>query len=346
MTQLTAREAINAVLHSELGRDRRTVYLGETIRYEGATGASKGLYDAYGPQQIIECPVSENGIFGVALGLALAGFRPIVEIYSADFALAVANEIMNDIPKWRQQQASSAAMPITIRGWMGSTLGLGPEHSQCMEAFFHHAPGLTVICPGTSQDMAGLMRAAIRSDDPVLLLEHRRLYETKGEVSDDGNLVIPIGKGEIVQPGKDVTIVAWAWMRHLAVDAARLLQKEGISAEIIDPRTIKPMDFNLIAESARKTGRLLIAEEAPITGNIGAEIIARVCEMTGQPIRVSRVAMADMIHPYSAAMEVEIIPDAELISATARKLVNAEPTFPVMQTPWQQAGQGKTIGAR
>lgn len=334
MKPISTRDAINQVLQTELGRDRKTVYLGETIREAGATGASYGLFERFGPKQVIECPVAENGIFGAALGLALSGFRPIVEIYSADFALAVANEIMNDIPKWRQQQAMSGAMPVTIRGWMGSTLGLGPEHSQCMEAFFHHAPGLVVVCPGTPADMAGLLRASIRHDEPVLLLEHRRLYDMVGPVPTDENHVVEIGKGEMLREGKDVTIVAWAWMRHVAIDAAERLAQKGVTASVIDPRTIKPMDFDMIADSVRETGRLVVAEEAPLTGSIGAEIVARVSEMVERPIKVSRVAMADMIHPYSAHMEESILPDAALIVETVDKLIAGVSTYPTMRPPW------------
>lgn len=334
MRTMTTREAINHVLDTELARDKKTLYLGETIRVDGATGASRGLFEKFGPSQVIECPVSENAILGSALGLALSGFRPVVEIYSADFALIVANEIISDIPKWRQQQALVQPLPITIRGWMGATSGLGPEHSQCMEAYFHHAPGLIVICPGSPEDVAGLLRAAIRSNDPVMFLEHRKLYDMTGDIPDGHE--VPIGKGKIVRQGDDVTIVAWAWMRHVAVEAASRLEAVGISVELIDPRTIKPMDFALISQSVEKTGRLLVAEESPITGNIGAEIVATVSEVVSRPARYARVAMADVIHPYSASMEQQILPGANEIVETARKLVAGEPTHAAMTSPLQR----------
>jgi pyruvate/2-oxoglutarate/acetoin dehydrogenase E1 component len=336
MSEISARDAINAVLTSELKRDRHTVYLGETIRDIGATGASKGLYEAFGAKQVIETPVSENGFVGAALGLALSGFRPIVEIYSADFTLVVANEIISDIAKWRQQQARSGGLPITLRSWMGSAFGLGPDHSQSMESFFHHAPGLIIICPGTPGDMAGLLRAAIRCDDPVLVFEHRRIYDLFGPVPDDQNFMIEIGRGERIREGTDVTLVAWAWMRHVALDAAEQLARESISVEVIDPKTIKPLDYASIAESVQKTGRLVVAEEAPLTGNIGAEIVARISEMVDRPLKVSRVAMPDIIHPYSAKMEKEILPDADTICNTVRKLIRGEKTFPTMRPPWER----------
>lgn len=342
MTEITTRAAIQAVLASELRRNPKAVYMGETVRGPGATGASAGLYEEFGPKQVIETPVSENGFFGAALGLALSGFHPIVEIYSADFALAVANEIINDMAKWRQQQARGGRLPITIRGWMGATSGLGPEHSQCMEAYFHHAPGLTVICPGTTEDMSGLLRAALRCGDPVLFLEHRQLYDKYGAAPDD-EFSVPIGRGAIVRAGSDVTLVAWAWMRQAAIEAAQALAENGISVEVIDPRTIKPLDFGLIVASVRKTGRLIVAEEAPMTGNIGAEIIARVCEVAAVPIAVARVAMPDVIHPYSASMESKILPDAASIVRTAQALIDGRPTFPAIKEPWASVGSSVSL---
>lgn len=322
MVRLTTRDTINSVLASELARDRRTVYLGETVSYMGSSATAAGLYDRFGPKQIIETPVSENGIFGAALGLALSGFRPIVEIYTADFLLAVANEVLNDIPKWRQQHGQKGGLPITIRGWMGSTLGRGPEHSQCMEAFLHHAPGLTIVCPGTPRDTAGLLRAAIRSDEPVIFLEHRRIYDLEDELPDD-DFVLPIGQSEIVREGKDLTIVAWSWMRHEAIEAAQRLAEDGIATTVIDPKTIKPLDDAPIIASAKATGRILVCEESFITGNIGAEIIARTVTACGPGIAAQRVAMPDRIHPYSAEMEKQIIPGAEKIAEQAKKMMKS-----------------------
>jgi len=339
MSRISTREAINMVLDSELERDGRTVYLGETLRAGGgATKASYGLYDRFGPKRVIETPVSENGFFGASLGLALSGFRPIIEIYAGDFTTIVANELINDIPKWRQQHGMAGAMPITVRGWMGSTLGLGPEHSQCVESFFHHAPGLIVLCPGTPADTAGLLRSAIRSDDPVLFFEHRRIYPMEDDVSDDPDYMLPIGSGEIIRTGEDVTLVAWSWMRHEAIAASESLAGEGISVELIDPRTIKPMDFDLIARSAARTGALVVAEEAPLTGNVGAEILARTMETAGRSLQVARVAMPDMIHPYSPTMEREILPHATLIAQTVRALLAGDCRGAAIRMPWEGGG--------
>ena len=326
MRKLTGREALNRVLASELAADRRALVLGETVRLAGSSGVLRGLYDRFGPGQVIETPVSENGIFGVALGLALAGYRPIVEIYSADFLLVVANEIIGDISKWRQQQARPGPLPIVIRGCMGPNEkgGLGPEHSQSMEPYFHHAPGLTVVTPGTARDMAGLLRAALRGPEPVLFLEHRRVYELAGEVPDEEDFTVELRRAAVVRRGRDVTLVAWGWMRSEAESAAHVLEGEGISVELIDPRTIAPMDHATIAQSVAHTGRLMVAEEANLTGGVGAEIVARAAETVARPIRVARVAMPDIIHPYSASMERQIIPNASTIAGAVRRLVSSE----------------------
>jgi acetoin:2,6-dichlorophenolindophenol oxidoreductase subunit beta len=331
-TKLKGYEAIARVLAAELAADRRVVVMGETVRQAGASKVLlSGFYDRFGPKQIIETPVSENGIFGAALGLAFAGYRPIVEIYTADFLLVVANEIIGDMCKWRQQQARPGGLPIVIRGCMGPNAagGLGPEHSQSMEAFFHHAPGLVIVSPGTPRDLAGLMRASLRSPDPVIFLEHRRLYQAVGEVPDEESFVVELGRAEVVREGTDLTLVAWSWMRTEAERAVEVLAAEGISVELIDPKTILPMDHAAIARSVARTGRLLVAEESTRTGGIGAEIIARAAESATCPIRVARVTTPDAILPYSAVLESQLIPNANTIVDAVRSMVASKNQAPV-----------------
>ncbi len=323
-TELPGHKAINRVLASELAADRKALIMGETVRLGGSSrNVLLGLYDRFGPNQVIETPVSENGIFGVALGLALAGYRPIIEIYTADFLLVVANEIIGDMAKWRQQQARPGALPIVIRGCTGPGMAgaLGPEHSQAMEAFFHHAPGIVIVCPGTPRDMAGLLRAALHSPDPVIFLEHRRLYQVTGEVPDDEDFVVELGKAEIVREGSDVTLVAWSWMRTEAAKAVATLEKEGISVELIDPRTILPMDHVAITKSAERTGHLLVVEEGTRTGGVAAEIMVRVMEIANKPIKMVRFTTPDMIMPYSGALELPFYPTASTIANEVRKLI-------------------------
>ena len=323
----SGRDALNRALADEMERDPSVIVMGETVRHVGASGVTRGLFDRFGRQRVLETPVSENAIFGAALGLALQGFRPVVEIYSADFLLAVANELINDIAKWRQQQAIVGPLPITIRGCMGANGGLGPEHSQSMEPYFHHAPGLTVVTPGASVDMPGLLRASIRSDDPVIFLEHRRLYDMPAEVRDSEE-VLGLGQAAVVTPGSDVTVVAWGWMRQLAEQASAELGDSGIEVELIDPRTIRPLDITTIANSVSKTSRLVVVEESPRTGSVAAEIMARVWEaLPGRSdLRMTRVVMPDVIHPYSAALERHILPTWQDVVAAVNSVLEIAPS--------------------
>jgi pyruvate/2-oxoglutarate/acetoin dehydrogenase E1 component len=317
------REAINGTLRSELSRSDRVVVLGETVRLGGSSGVMRGLFSEFGPRRIIETPVSENAILGAALGLALKGFVPVVEIYSADFLLAVANEVLSDIPKWRNQHQSPKTLPITIRGPMGGSDGLGPEHCQSMPPFLHHAPGLQVVVPSTPLDAVGLLRTSIRSPDPVVYLEDRRLYEEEGDVPDGDDFTVGIGEAHTVAVGSDLTIVAWAYMRRVAEQAVEELKQEGISGELVDPRTVKPMDWKTLAASTIRTGRLLIVEEAPRNGSVSGEVVARMVE-AAPGTRVCRVTMPDdAIRPYSARMEATLIPGVRDVVRAARYLVSA-----------------------
>lgn len=318
---MTGRAALNLALREEMRRDDRVLTIGETVRYIGAAGVPAGLDDEFGPERVIETPVSENAIFGAALGLALEGFVPVVEIYSADFLLAVANEVLNDIPKWRQQQRLPGGLPIVIRGCMGANSGLGPEHSQSMEPFLHHAPGLTVVTPGTPRDLAGLLRAAIRGREPVVLLEHRRVYDLEGDVPTDPDFTVPLSKAETVRHGDAATVVAWGWMRHEAEAAADRLSERGLHVDLIDPRTVRPMDWDTVIASVRRTKALVVVEEAPITGSVAAEVLARVAESGVPGVSYRRVAMPDVIHPYSASMEAPLLPATEDIVAAVERIV-------------------------
>ncbi|GAA1850240.1 hypothetical protein GCM10009836_32550 [Pseudonocardia ailaonensis] len=313
---LTGREAFRAGIREEMLRDERVLVLGETVRSGGAAGVVAGLFDEFGPRRVIECPVSENGIFGAALGLALAGFRPVVEIYSADFLLAVANEVMNDMAKWQVQHGRpDEPLPIVIRGCMAATEGLGPEHSQSMEPFFLHAPGLELLTPSTPATAYAAMRAALAATVPTLVFEHRKVYELSGPV--EGGVI-----GERVTSGADVTVVAWGWMRHEAAHAAERLAADGVGVDLLDPVRIRPLDLDPVIASVQRTGALIVVEEAFVTGNVGAEILARVAEaLPGHPLRLRRIAMPDVIHPYDARLERAILPTADHVVAGIRTLL-------------------------
>ena len=320
---MTGRRALNHVLRQEMARNERVLTIGETVRYIGAAGVPTGLYDEFGPERVIETPVSENAIFGAALGLALEGFVPVVEIYSADFLLAVANELLNDIPKWRQQQRLQGGLPIVVRGCMGANSGLGPEHSQSMEPFLHHAPGLIVVTPGTPRDMAGLLRSAIRCGEPVVLLEHRRVYDLEGEVPVSADFAVPLSTAETVRAGGAATVVAWGWMRQEAEVAAARLADQGLDIDLLDPRTIRPMDWETVLASSRRTKALVVAEESPVTGSVASEVLARVAEAQIGAV-CARVTMPDVIHPYSATMEAPLLPTSDDICAAVERVVAAK----------------------
>jgi pyruvate/2-oxoglutarate/acetoin dehydrogenase E1 component len=317
---VSTREIINQVLRSELARNPRAIILGETVSWMGSTGVMGGLHGEFGDRQVLETPVSENGILGAALGLALAGWVPIVEVYSADFLLAVANEVLNDIPKWRQQHGIGSPLPITIRAPMGGRDGKGPEHSQSMPPFLQHAPGITVVVPSSPRDAGGLLRSSIRAPEPVIFLEDRRIYDLRGSTGDLDH-EMALGAAETVLAGEDVTIVAWADAVNLARAAAEVLAQEGISVEVINPLTIKPMDWTTVLASVSRTRRLVVVEEAPITGGVGAEIVARCAESVPE-VRPRRVAMPDVIRPYSASMEATILPAVDDVIEGVRKVLS------------------------
>ena len=310
MAERTVLDSLNEALRLSLREDPRVVLLGETVWSGGASGVTRDLIDEFGPQRVIETPVSENAIFEAALGLAISGFRPIVEIYSADFLLAVANEVINDMAKWRAQQGTPEDLAITIRGPMGATGGLGPEHSQCIERYFYHAPGLEVLVPGTATSSGQLLAAAIQSNDPTLFLEHRKLYPVACSAESPGTPA-KIGRGNIVRGGADATLVAWGWMVTECLAAADTLASRGVQVDVIDLRTIVPMDLDLIIESSTRTGRLVTVEEGPRRGGVGAEIVASVLERTSGSVATMRVGMEDDIHSYTPAVEAQMLPHAD-----------------------------------
>ena len=322
MKVMTMKDAIASTLSQEMSQDSKIMVLGENVHIGAGARVTEVLFHEFGSTRVLETPVSENAIVGGSLGLALGGMTAVAEIMSADFLFTTGNELLNDIPKWRFQHGWEGPLSVVVRAPCGVSAegGAGPEHSQCPEAYFLHSPGLTVVVPGTPADAMGLMRSAVRSGKPTLYLEHRRLYNIEGQVPEDPDFMIPIGKAEVVREGGDVTIVAWGWMRTQALEAADELARSGIRAEVIDLRTISPMDAEVIVASVQKTGRLVVAEEAQRTGGVGAEILARVSEDVGPSVlRMIRVAMPDLPHPYVRSLELAVLPDkAKIVDAVVR----------------------------
>jgi pyruvate/2-oxoglutarate/acetoin dehydrogenase E1 component len=268
---------------------------------------------------VLDTPISENLIVGAGVGAAITGTRTIAELQFADFVAVAMDEVYNKAAKWRYMHGGQFKVPLVILAPEGAMGGAGPEHSQCPEALFWSAPGLYVVTPATPADMKGQLKAAFRDDNPVLVMPHKALLNVSGEVP-DGDHVVPLGQAATCREGRDVTVVAWSAMVGKALKAAAKLAEEGIDVEVIDPRGVRPFDFDRIVESVRKTGRLVIAHEAPVMGGPGAEVAAVVAERAlmflEAPIR--RVGAPDVPIPQSALLEKAIIPKAEDIAAAVR----------------------------
>ena len=309
MSELSMRTAIAQVLADEMRDDPDLLIVGEIVATSGGIArVTTGLVDRFGPGRVVETPISENIIVGAGLGGALAGRHMVVEVFSADMLLAAGSEVVNDIAKWRYQHRWEGPLNLVLRMPMGiGQTFAGPEHSQCIEGYLLRTAGLTVVAPGSVLEAAGALRSSIRLGDPVVFLEHRRLYDTTAAVTpeDVAAAETPLGEAVIVRPGSDLTLVAWAWMRRVAERAAEELARRGVSVEIVDPLTIKPMDLATIAASVAKTGRLLVVEEAPRTGSVGAWIIAEVAREGC----ADTLTMPDVPLPFSNELADGVVPD-------------------------------------
>lgn len=292
MSIKTYAMAIHDVMAEEMRRDEHVFVMGEDVETLGGVfGCTKDLYKEFGTERIRNTPISEAGFIGAGLGAACAGMRPIVELMYMDFTLVAMDQILNQVAKTRYIFGGNAKIPLVIRGQQGIGRGNAATHSQSLETFFMHVPGLKVACPSTPAEAAGLLRTAIRDDNPVMFFEHKALYAQKGEVPDDPDFMLPFGKADIKREGKDVTIVANLLYVGRALEAAAELEKEGIQAEVIDPRTLVPLDMSTITESVKKTGRLVVVHEAHRNAGWGAEVAAQVTEnafpyLDAAPIRL------------------------------------------------------------
>lgn len=318
MKQMTYAEALRDGIRLEMQRDPHVYLAGEDVGiFGGCFGQTAGLYQEFGPERIVDTPISETAIVGHAVGAAAAGLRPIVEIMFIDFMGVCMDEILNQAAKMRYMFGGKAKVPMVIRTPCGAGVSAAAQHSQSLEAFFAHIPGIKTVMPSTPADAKGLMCAAIRDDNPVIYIEHKMLLGLQGDVP-EGEYVIPLGKADIKRKGSDVTIVAWSAMVHKALAAAEALAKEGISAEVLDPRTLNPLDKDSILTSVGKTGRLVIVHEATRTGGFGGEIAAIVAEegfdLLNAPIK--RVTSPDAPVPFSPVLERNYLPsEAEIIKA-------------------------------
>lgn len=325
MPEITYAEAVRAALREEMIRDERVFLFGEDIgRYGGAFGVTFGLLDEFGEQRVKETPISEAAIVGAATGAALVGMRPVAEIMFMDFILLAMEQLVNQAAKVRFMFGGKATVPMVIRMTGGSGTGASAQHSQSLESLLIHIPGIKVVNPSTPYDAKGLLISSIRDPNPVCFVEHKQLYKTKGEVP-EGEYTIPIGVADVKRKGSDITVVAGNIMVPRTMAAAQKLAQEGIEVEVVDPRTLRPLDVDTITNSVRKTGRLLVVHEACQTGGWAGEVIASVAssrafDYLDAPMR--RLAGADVPIPYNRNLELAAVPQEQDIDREIRRIVS------------------------
>lgn len=319
MAEKTYREALVEAMAEEMRRDDRVVLIGEDVgKFGGAMGASKGLFQEFGPDRVIDTPISEAAIVGSALGMALTGQRPIAELMFVDFSGVCMDQILNQTAKVRFMLGGQVKVPLVLRTQGGAGKGYAAQHSQSLEAWFTHVPGLKVVMPATPRDAKGLLKSAIRDDNPVIFIEHKLLYNAKGEVPEDPEFLLPLGVAEVKREGSDLTIVSHSRQVLNCLEAAGELAKQGIEAEVIDLQTLRPMDFDSVRASVEKTSRLVTVEEGYPQCGIGAEIVARVAEhcLDSLDMPPIRIAAKDTPIPFSRVLEQETLPSPRRIVET------------------------------
>ncbi|MFN0178873.1 MAG: pyruvate dehydrogenase complex E1 component subunit beta [Gemmatimonadales bacterium] len=323
MATVTYRDALNQALREEMSRDDRVFLMGEEVaEYDGAYKVSRGLLKEFGPKRVVDTPIAELGFTGIGVGAAMVGLRPVIEMMTWNFALLAIDQIVNSAAKMRYMSGGQIGVPIVFRGPGGAALQLGAQHSQAFESYYAHVPGLKVIAPATAADAKGLLKAAIRDDDPVVFIEGEMLYNLKGEVP-DGEHLTPIGKADIKRAGKDVTIVCHSKTVGPALKAAEQLAAEGIDAEVLDLRTIRPLDTEAILTSVGKTNRCVVAEEGWAFAGVGAQVVD-VIQRDGfdsLDAPILRVTGADVPMPYNKHLERAAKVDATKIHAAAKKVL-------------------------
>jgi pyruvate dehydrogenase E1 component beta subunit len=317
------REAVRAAMTEEMERDERVYLIGEEVgHYQGAYKVSEGMLERFGPRRVIDTPITESGFTGISIGAAMVGLRPIVEYMTFNFSAVAFDQILNNAAKIRQMSGGQLHVPIVLRAPNGSARQVGSQHSHAMEHFYAHIPGLRVLAPAMPADAKGLLKTAIRDDDPVLFMESETLYNVKGEVSDDPDFLVPMGRAAIAREGTDVTIVSYSRIVHVALEAAKELANQGIQAKVVDLRSLRPLDDETIAASVRKTHRAVVAHEGWPYGGVGAEIADRIQRLAFDDLDapVLRATTLDVPMPYNAKLEQYVIPGAPRIVEKVREV--------------------------
>lgn len=324
MAVLTIRDALNQALREEILRDENVFVMGEEVaEYDGAYKVTRGLWKEFGDKRVVDTPITELGFAAVGVGAAMAGLRPVIEFMTWNFSILAADQIINHAAKMLYMSGGQFKVPIVFRGPNGSAYQVSSQHSQALEAFYANFPGLKVVMPSTAADAKGLLKSAIRDDNPVLFLEQERMYGNKGEVPEDADFTIPLGVADVKREGTDCTIVARSMTVPLALQAAEKMKEEfDVSVEVIDPRTIKPLDIDTIVNSVKKTNRLVIAEESHYFASVGAEISHTVMEHAFDYLDapVKRISTAEAPNPYAKNLEALALPDVDKIVAAVKEV--------------------------
>ena len=324
MAVMTYREALNEALREEMERDPDVFLMGEEVaEYDGAYKVSKGLLDAFGDQRVVDSPISELGFTGLGVGAAMAGLRPVIEFMTFNFAFLAIDQVINSAAKMYYMSEGQFPMPIVFRGPTGAALQLSAQHSQACETYYSHAPGCKVVTPGTPADAKGLLKAAIRDNDPVAFMEGELLYNFKGEVPEDDDFVIPLGVADLKHEGDDVSIITHGKMIHVALQAAQKLEKDGIHADVLDLRTIRPLDMDAVLATIRKTNRAVYVEEGWPYAGTGAQIVSMIQEEAFDDLDAPllRVTQADIPMPYAKNLENLAKPSAAHVIEAVNKVL-------------------------
>jgi pyruvate dehydrogenase E1 component beta subunit len=323
MRNVRYREALREAMTEEMERDDRVFLMGEEVgHYQGAYKVSEGMLEKFGAKRVIDTPIAEGGFAGIGVGAAMVGLRPIIEFMTWNFSAVAFDQILNNAAKVRQMSGGQFSCPIVFRGPNASARQVGSQHSHAMEHFYAHVPGLKVVAPAFPADAKGLLKAAIRDENPVLVMESETLYSVKGDLPDDLD-VVPLGQAQIAREGADVTIVAYSRMTHVALEAAAALEKEGVHAEVVDLRSLRPLDEDTVVHSVRKTHRCVVVHEGWPYGGVGAEICDRVQRLAFDWLDapILRVTTFDVPMPYNAKLEQLCMPQAERVVTAVKRLL-------------------------
>ena len=323
MAEISVRQAIREAMREEMLSDDKVFLIGESIGpYGGCFKVTEGLWEEFGDERIMDTPLSESAIVGCGVGAAMMGLKPIVELMFADFVTIGMDQLVNNAAKMKYLHDGDIDFSMVLRMPQGAGATMGPHHSQSVESWIMNIPGIKIVVPSNAYDAKGLLKSAVRDNNPIVFLEHKLLYNEKGEVP-EGDYTVPLGKANVVKEGKDITIIAYSYMIKIALQAADLLAKEGISAEVVDVRTIRPLDVETLAESVKKTEKAVIVHEAPVFGGAGGEIAALLQEAVFDYLDapIGRVGATETPVPYSQPLEQAHLPNAQKIADKVKQMI-------------------------